>query len=278
MATEVLAAGLGEMRAASTASGGSALTNAVGGTTAASSGFIQLPLVSSHIFITPRNFATAVVVKVLLNPWLVVLKTTDNMITKPTDYSNAAQDADATTDIDVSELSTLANGDFLLVGSHLPIRGAYIAVGTTNSAGTAALDVFYWGGSVWVDASDTDNTFSTRVFAQSGLVTWTVPTPWPTATIRNLYPSMTAETYYRDVPLYWTRWSVDAALTDTTVSFDSMVAANRSTAYAELVSGQTLEERIQHGLGGIGCVEALTDAGTANLIVNVATQRGGRFA
>ena len=76
--------------------------------------------------------------------------------------------------------------------------------------------------------------------------------------------------------MFWTRWSVSAAL-DTAVTLDHMAAANRSTAYAELLSGQTFEERIRHGFGGIGCVEALVNAGTANLIVNVASVQDGRF-
>jgi hypothetical protein len=49
----------------------------------------------------------------------------------------------------------------------------------------------------------------------------------------------------------------------------AMTAMPRSTAYAELISGQTFETRIHHGIGGISAVEALTDAGTASLIVNV---------
>ena len=268
MATDVISGPLGEFRAASTAGGGTALTS--------TAGYIQLPRETSHILITPRNFSTAVVVQVALNPWLVVLKTTDNMMGLPTDYSEAAQDADAATDVEVSSLGLLASGDFLLVGSHLPFRGVYIDVDGTNSLGTAALDVFYWDGATWVDYSDTDGTFSTRVFAQDGLVSWTISVNWRAAKLKDLYPNA-PKAYYSDLDLLWTRWSVDAALTDTSVTFNSMVAANRSTAYAELLSGQTFEERIKHGIGGIGCVEALTDAGTANLIVNVATLRDGRY-
>ena len=270
MATEIVAGPLGELRSASTADGGTALT-----TTA---GYIQLPLKTHHIQVIPRNFATAVVAKIALNPWLVVLKTIDAMVTEPTDYSNAAQDADAATDIDVSALSTLANGDFLLVGSHLPFRGVYIDVDSTNSLGTAALDVFYWGPGGWTDYSDTDGTFSTMVFAQDGLVSWTVAAAWRPEQLATIYPEMPVTRYYSKIPLYWTRWSVDAAITDTSVTFNSMVAANRSTAYAEYPPNYFLEERIKHGeIGGIGCIEALVNAGTANLIVNVATLREGSY-
>lgn len=269
---EVWAGQLGELRAASTADGGTALT-----TTAT---YIQLPLKTGHVFITPRNLAGAVVAKVHLNPWLVVLKTTDNLAGPPVDYSEDAQDASTSTTVDVSSLSTLANGDFLLVGSHLPFRGVYIDVYGTNSAGTAALDVAYWNGVAWADITDTDGTFSTRVFAQDGLVYWTVPSAWKTSTLKNIYnPTWESDEGFERRSLYWTRWSVDAAITDTAVTFYSMVAANRDTShYAELLSGQRFEERIKHGeIGGIGCVEALTNAGTANLIVNIATTHDGRY-
>lgn len=270
---EVWAGQLGEHRAASTAGGGTALT-----TTAT---FIQLPLKTSHVFITPRNFtATTLVAKVALNPWLVVLKTTDGMLTEPTDYSKAAQDASTSTTVDVSSLSTVANGDFLLIGSHIPFRGVYIDVNTTNSAGTAALTVRYWNGGSWVDASDTDGTFSTMVFAQDGLVYWAVPSSWRICKLSEIYDlAWASNDRYENIPLYWTRWEVDVAITDTSVTFYSMVAANRSTSYVELLSGQCLEEKVKHGeIGGIGCVEALTAASTGNLVVNVTTEHGGRFA
>ncbi len=267
MSTEIIAGQVGEIRAASTASGGTALS-----TTAT---YIQIPKGSHHIFITPRNFSGAAVAKFSFNPWLVVLKTTDNMATV-TDYSEYAQDASTSTSVDVSSLSTLANGAFLLVGSHLPIRGGYLDIDGTNGTGTATTSVYYWNGIAWADTSATDGTNSTRTFEVDGLVYWAMPTDWVATTLKARYPN-TPTSDYTGLNYFWTRWSVSAALTDTSVTFDSMVAANRSTAYAELLSGQLFEERINRGLGGIGCVEGLTDAGTANLIVNVATVRDGRF-
>lgn len=274
MTTEIIAGPLGEMRAASTAGGGTALT-----TTAT---FIQLPIKSDHIFITPRNFATAVVAQFALNPWLVVLKTIDGMASTPTDYSDAAQDADTATSVDISELGALTAGDFLLVGAALKFRGVYFDIDGTNGLGTAALQVDDWRAAGWNAMTTalgtlTDGTFSTRTFAQDGLVSWTPNAGWLAATLREIYPTA-PNTPYSDMKLFWTRWTVSAAITDTSVTIDSMVAANRSTAYAELMSGQTFEERIRHGeIGGFGCVEALTDAGTANLIVNVATFPSGKY-
>ena len=236
--------------------------------------FLQFPRITERVTASARNFATsAVVVRLLFNPWLVILKTTDGMIALPTDYSNVAQDNDTSTSMDVSELSTRANGDFLLMGSHLPFRGVYFDVDGTNSAGTATVTIYYWDGSAWADTSATVTGIrSTMVWDQDGLAYWTVPTAWQAATIRDLYPTMTVDAYYKDVPLYWTRWEVDAAITDTSVTFDRVYAANRSTAYMEIASGQMISKDIHHGFGGTGCLEALTDTGTANLIVNAITR------
>lgn len=272
MATDVVAGPLGELRGAG-ASKGTALT-----TTAT---FIQLPLRSSHIFITPRNFSTAVVARFFLNPWLVVIKTTNTLAQNTnSDFSNAAQDAEAATDVVLSALNTVANGHFILVGSHRKFRGAYAAVGGANAI-ASTLTVAAWDGAAWASVSASDGTASGgATLAASGLVSWTVPSAWPAVSLKEIYgeglPDDPATAPYRNIKLFWTRWSVSATLTDPT-TLDSLVAANRSTAYFESLSGQTLEQRILHGLGGMGCVEALTDAGTANLIVNVATLRDGRF-
>jgi len=267
MATEIIAGPLGERRGATTAGGGTALS-----TTAT---FVQSPPWTAHIQALFRNFSQTAIGKLALNPWLVVLKTTDNMTSEPFDYSVAAQDASTSTDVDVSALSTLANGDFLLVGSHIPFRGVYIDVDASNGAGTATLSVYYYA-DTWTNASATDGTFSTMTFAQDGLVYWTVPTTWQAKRLIDLYPSIPPR-YYTHTPLFWTRWSVSAALTDTSITFNSMVAANRSTSYAEYLPYEVLEEVINHGFGGVGCIEALVSAGTANLIVRAFTRSGGKF-
>jgi len=260
----------GEFRIASASKGASLTTTA---------SFTQFPLKTYRIFATPTTFSTAVVVKLLINPWLTVLKTTDGMATPPVDYSEVAQDNDTATLVDVSSLSTLANGDFLLVGSHVPFRGVYFDVYGTNSAGTATVAISYWNGGHWVDTGATVTGIrSTMVWDQDGVATWTVPAAWKPTTFSHLYSSISTKTYYSDVPLYWTRWAVSAAITDESVTFSSMSAANRSTGYAELASGQMLSADIEHGFGGTGCIEALTDAGTALLIVNAATQREGKFS
>ena len=236
--------------------------------------FQQFPRITDRVTATARTFATsAVVVRMLFNPWLVVLKTIDNMTNLPTDYSKAAQDNSTSTLVDVSSLNTRANGDFLLIGSHIPFRGVYFDVYGVNASGTATVTVYYWDGSAWADTSATVTGIrTTMVWDKDGIVTWTVPSAWQPETIANLYPTMTKDAYYKDIPLYWTRWEVDAALADTDITFYHMYAANRSTDYFEIVDGQMVSKDIHHGMGGTGCIEALTDTGTAQLQVNAITR------
>ena len=239
--------------------------------------FQQFPLSTGRVLATPTTFSTAVVAKLLLNPWLVVLKTVDGMANEPIDYSNDAQDNDTGTSVILSSLDTLANGDFLLVGSHVPFRGVYFDVDGTNTAGSATVTVSYWSGAGWTTTgANVAGIRTTAVWDKDGIVTWTVPTSWARAELAKLYPEPNLRTYYSHIPLYWTRWDVDAAITDTSVTVDGMYSANRSTAYAELTSGQMLSADVIQGIGGIGCLEALTDAGTAKLLVNAVAR--GTFA
>src|SRR3990167_2078517 len=126
MATEIWAVEAGESRAASTASGGTALS-----TTLVTVGF---PLGTRLVSLIPRNFASgAVVLRYLLNPWLTVLKTQDAFATPGISYSNAAQDNDTATDVNLDALGTLAGGDALWVGVAAPFRGAAADVDTVNA-------------------------------------------------------------------------------------------------------------------------------------------------
>jgi hypothetical protein len=241
------------------ASKGIALT-----TTAA---FTSLPKGIDRLQLLPRNFSTAVVARFAFCPYLRVLKTTDSLATA-TDYSDAAQDADAADDVDLSSLGTLAQGDFLLIGSHVPFRGLNVDIDAANG-NAATILVEYWNGSAWTDISATDGTASGgATFAVDGAVTWTVPASWTKERMREmgLTPAAAVGPLQQE-PLYWVRVSVSAAL-DSTTRANGILGMSRSTAYAELGTGERFDEAVGFGPGGIAGVEALTDAGTANLVAN----------
>lgn len=266
MATEVVSGPVGEVRAASTAAGGTALT-----TTAVA---IGLPEGTRMITLTPRNFVTAVVCQFCFNPYLLILKTTDALATLAalTEYSSEAQDADTATSVTLSSLDTAANLDFLYVGSHIPFRGVDIDIDAANGD-NSVLTVKYWDGDSWEDISDTDGTISTgKTMAVDGQVTWTMPSDWVADSLVDIGDASSAiGPHVGTQDIYWTRWEVSVVL-DASVTLDHMLALNRSTAYAELPPGQAFQESISMAPGGVGCVEALVDAGTGNLIVNCATR------
>ena len=257
----------GEFRAVSTAGTGTA--------PAATATFVQFPYQTEKVTVTARNLSTAVSVFVAFNPWLTVLMTTDNM-ESVIDYSKAAQDNSTDTDIDLSSMDTRANGTILLVGADIQYRGVYFDVDATNDADTSTVSASYWNGSIWVDTgANVTGIRTTRVWDKDGIVTWTVPTAWKPASIEKLYPLFTTKTYFYEPALYWTRWELNAAITDSSVTLNSMSAANRSTNYGEILDGQMVSKNIHHGFGGTGCVEVLGNAGTSNIHINAYTS--GKF-
>src|SRR3989304_2917485 len=117
---KVLPETLFELRAASTASGGTALT-----TTA---GLISIPLGADYISLTPRNFVGATVAKVALNPWLSIFYTADAG-GGTTDISDEMQDGDAT-DVALPAVFPATGTGFIYVGAEVPFRGAAVTMGT----------------------------------------------------------------------------------------------------------------------------------------------------
>lgn len=268
---------LQEIRAASTASGGTAL-QAAAITTTNLGAIISLPIGADWISVTPRNFAGGVVAKFAINPWLTIVKTDNLLLSEGTDISSEAQDGD-TTAIAFGAFDTLANGDALYIGSWIPFRGVQVDVGTVNAVATT-LTVEYWNGGSWVTTSATDSTDTGATFAVDANVTWTVPTAWTKSTLKNngAVTATSTSGWVSQSPytanLYWTRWTTSAAHTDPSTILQFR-ALNRSTAYAELVSGQTFAESFPAPVGAgnsFASVEAICDAGTANLIVNAATR------
>lgn len=256
---------IGEIRAATAAAGASLSTTPQ---------VIALPPGTTQVMLEGRNYSTAVVAQVGLAPYLLVLKTADSLATV-TDYSEAAQDVDSATDVVLSSLDTLANGDALWLGANLPFRGVIVDVDAANAT-ASTLAAHYWNGSAMTDLSPTDGSASGgATFAQDGAITWTVPSAWVKATLREI-ASADGNVPFSRTPLYWARLSVSAAL-DSSTTLNSLLALCRSTAYAELTSGRVLEAGVMRGVGGVAGVEARTDAGTASLIVNVGVSGGSRL-
>lgn len=265
-----------EQRAASTAGGGTALTTTLA--------LISIPIGSKYLSLTPRNFASAAVVaQYCLNPFLTVIATTTALggttqhgfteLAEPTslsefgvqDISVEMQDGDSE-DFDINSFNTAANNNFIYVGGPLPFRGAAVDLNNKND-NASVLTVKYWNGSAWVDTGNGDNTdVSGDTFKQDGTVTWTVPTAWARDSLVNIGDTAVKEAWSIQ-SLYWTRWEVSLVL-DSTVDLVQIRPLNRSTAYAELAEGVTREMGLS-GDNQFACVEALVDAGTGNLIVNV---------
>jgi hypothetical protein len=251
---ETVAGALGEIR-------GGTSTGVSLSTTAA---YIPIPKATKSLFATPRNLSTAVVARLGLCPWALVLKTTDAGTTL-TDYSAEAQDGSTSTSVTLSSIGTAAQGDFLYVGCHVPFRGATIDIDSAN--GTASvLTVKYWDGDSWADITATDGTDSAGAsMGQDGAVTWTVPTDWaPTGLVKS--GDFTVSLPGTGNKYYWTRWQFSAAL-DSSTTLDHLICLPQSTSYLELVANQQFETAIQWGPDGFSSIEALTDAGTANLVV-----------
>jgi len=266
MPTEILGANLGHQRSAGAASGVAMST---------SSAFTPFHRGTEHIDLIPRNFSGAAVARYALCPYLVILKadSADDLAGSIADYSAIAQDGSTATSVD---LSSLAAGRNVYVGSAIPFRGVHIDVDTTNSTGSTVVTVSYWNGSEWVDTSDTDGTISGGIsLAQDGAVTWTVPSAWVSSSLVKIDRSVNSSLHWRDVSMYWTKWTWSHAM-DSTVTLDHMLGLNESTAYAEVPASLGTGMRIHHGFGsnGIAGIETLTNAGTGNMLVTCSALNG----
>ena len=261
-----------ELRSLTAANGGTAVTGLVT--------FGLLPG-TQYVKIHSRAFSTAVGLQYALNPYLAVLKTADAGATW-TDYSSAAQDEDTATHVDLSSLSTLANGDAVFIGATTPFRGIDVDVDGANG-NSSVLTASYWNGSAWTDTSDTDGTISSgKTMGQDGTITWSVPSAWSAGSLNNILKNLDSGTSnfqstVADAPqygyqdLFWVRLEVGAAL-DSAVTLDSIHALAGSTAYAELTAGDDVIE-LAANYGEFGAVELTVTTGTVNTVVTV----GGKF-
>jgi len=271
MPTEILGANLGHQRIAGASAGVSLSTTAA---------FTPFHQGTEHVDIVPRNFSTAVVVKYAFCPYLIVLKadSADGLGGHLQDYSQVAQDGSTSTTVN---LDAFTAGRALYVGSAIPFRGAHVDRDTANAVGSTVITVSYWNGSEWVDTGDTDGSISGGIsLAQDGAITWTVPSAWQSSTLKKLAAGA-GETLdssgqkWSDITMYWTKWTWSHTLTAGTDLFH-ILGINESTAYAELTDSVAYEGRVNNGFGanGVAGIEALTNAGTANLIVTCSAMNG----
>jgi len=294
---------LNEARSATAANGGTAL-----GTTVAVTSVMALPQKTTHYTLYPRNFTGANVLKFALNPFLIILVTGNNLQTS-TDFSQAGQQNTGNGTFDATGVSlnnqdVFANGGAIYVGSHVPFRGVAVTNGNANT-NASVLTVNYWNGA-WTGVSGfTDGTSSGgKTQAQSGLVTWTVPTDWKAQFLSDTMPgnpnaqgwlsipgangvpagppvapimrdaliqpatssSTVAATNPNQKTRFWTQWIVSAKLS-ATVNNTGMLSLNRSTAYAETEAKVFTQGRTFHAPDGIAAIEAIIDAGSGNLII-----------
>lgn len=260
MATLVQASAFRDIRLVG-ASKGVSLTDAASHTV--------LPRGAKFLQLTGRNYSTAVVIRFRLNPWITVLKTSDLLATKAnlTNYSEEAQDGSTSTDVTLSSLATLANSGAVYVGSYVPFAGLVADVDAANG-NAATLAATYWNGSAWTDITPTDGTETGgATFGQDGSITWTVPTAWSPTSLEAAVTTAAKNIGILKQPLYWVRLAVSAAL-DSSTTLNSLIAIGGHTEYGELVAGVPWEQSITVGPYGVASVSALTDAGTANLIIN----------
>lgn len=264
----------GEWRRASAAVG-----NAITAGATAAAAFQAFPAGSQYVSLEGRNYSTAVVANVMFNPYLRVLKTTDNFAggaTATTDYSAVAQNNKPVTGAVV--LSSFATSHAIWVGAEIPFRGIFADVQATNSNTSTAVTA-YWSatGPTMATLTSADGTFSgVATFNVDGGITWTVPSDWTVGTLRAIAGAVSSIPYSGE-SLYWVKLTVSAAL-DASTTLDQLLAMNRAAAGSglSLTSGRPgIEMMLPTGSGRWGCLEAVTDAATGNLLVNVATLGGG---
>lgn len=119
-----------------------------------------------------------------------------------TDYTTAARD-DTEEDIPLASVFATFSTDALYVGANYEFDGVLVQLLDSLSATTSALSVSYWGPTGWTALTVADGTsVAGKTFAQSGRVTWTVPSQWERRRLNG-----TADEFF------WIKLTVSAALT-----------------------------------------------------------------
>lgn len=168
-------------------------------------------------------------------------------------------------------LNEWQTGDRIYIGCKRRFRGLAVDIGGANTAGTAnSVGEYPNPQAAWTDLSITDGTDSTRTLEADGLITWTVPITWAPFTLKEATRLVVDG---NDAPttdkLFWVRLRPDAALTDTSVDIDELVALLNTIvdsltpeaegyALVRIASGNKAPYLIELGedIGGIELVSA----------------------
>ncbi len=246
-------------------------------------GLTVIPKGTDYVSVAARNFSGAAVARFLLNPLLTIVVTTDLLVTgtegqtmSPTALSayptqvisGEMQDGD-TTDFAMDDFDDLAAGCAIYVGAGIQFRGVRVDIGTNPQDSARTLTVKYpaHADGTWTDISNDEGTdVSGDCLKQDGDEAWAVPSLWAKTTLNATGDTVLQEPW-ATTPMYWTRWEVDDVL-DADWDLAGMLSLNRSTDYPGIIEGEAFDTYVNtyDALQGVSCVEALTDAGTANLV------------
>lgn len=162
-------------------------------------------------------------------------------------------------------LDAMTTSDILYLCFYDIIGGIRVGMisGSVN-ANASVIDAEYFkNDDTWADLAETDGTDSVgATLAQTGNITWTAPTDWKTASLRDILTTEATPKTEQDAPNthgYWLRIKVSAALS-ADVEIDEVWAINKDTnrGYypAAMIHEFSLDRR------AIGALEIVTVAST----------------
>jgi hypothetical protein len=184
-----------------------------------------------------------------------------------TEYKTQATDRESTTHVPLDGMTT---AHYLYLGFSEPALGVHITMGSNvNAADPTTLDVEYCSTAVALGATiaftdvagDSDGTNSgTVTLAQTGVYTWTLPTPdttWKRSTL-----GTAAIPLYSNC--YWIRFAPSATLS-ATVDLNEIIPVYRNANYSYQEPG--VVEQFSFNTAKVGGLVVIAIAGTPTLDV-----------
>ena len=150
-------------------------------------------------------------------------------------------------------LDAMQTTDILYVGCEAQFGGLRVDMTASVNANASVMDAEYWNGTTWADLTETDGTASGgKMFAQSGAITWTMPTDWALTSVNG------------SPQLYWMRIKVSAALS-ADVEIADVHTRNKDTSRGYNEAGMAYQFSLN--LDKVGAFEAVLAAGSDTLDV-----------